>query len=175
SYIGTLLGSSSILGVILSAIMIVCTFALFSARFGLNLVPSDPIGAVAISALAGIFMMTFAMLLVLIVVNYIGLQSINLVTFVPLILAFGLGFSQLSTPLPTALLYASPYNAIQSLLFLAYSGSAPPVQLDNPAGATLSWPYLLISLVIWIAVILLVDSSLLRRLKPRQVEEGREI
>lgn len=175
SYIGTLLGSSSVLGILLSAIMLASTYGFYTARFGLNLVPSDPLGAIAVSALAGVFMMTFAMLLVLIVVNYVGLRSINLVTFVPLILAFGLGFTSLTNPLPSSFLYASPYNAIQALLYSAYSGSVAPVQLDNPASAALYWPYLLISLVAWIVLLLVVDSILLRRLKPRQLEEGRQI
>ena len=100
SYVGTLVGSSSVLGILLSAIILAATFVMFSAKFGFNLTPSDPVGAVLVSALAGVFMMTLAMLLVLIVVNYVGLQSINLVSFVPLLLAFGLGFTQLFSSLP---------------------------------------------------------------------------
>jgi hypothetical protein len=89
SYIGTLIGSSSILGVMLSAIMLLATYWMFSYRFGIGLVPHNPLGAVAISALGGVFMMSFAMLLVLIVVNFIGLRSMSLVEFVPLLFAFG--------------------------------------------------------------------------------------
>jgi hypothetical protein len=175
SYVGTLVGSSSILGILLSAIMLVTTYGLFSAKFGFNLAPSDPITAVLVSALAGVFMMTFAMLLVLIVVNYVGLQSINLVTFIPLILAFGLGFTQLTTALPSTLLYVSPYNAIESLLYQAYSGNPATVQLVNPASATLQWPYLSASLLLWITAFFLADSFMLKRIKPRQAEEGRQI
>jgi hypothetical protein len=175
SYAGTLVGSSSVLGAILSVIMLVSTYGLFSTRFGLRLTPSNPIEAILISALAGIFMMTLAMFLVLIAVNYVGLQNINLVTFVPLILAYGFGFSQLTTPLPPALLYASPYNAIQSLLFQAYSGLAPPAQLDNASSSLLQWQYLFASLIIWIIMLFLIDSYLLRKIRPRQVEEGRQI
>ncbi len=175
SYAGTLVGSSSVLGAILSVIMLVSTYGLFSTRFSLRLTPSNPIEAILISALAGIFMMTLAMFLVLIAVNYVGLQNINLVTFVPLILAYGFGFSQLTTPLPPALLYASPYNAIQSLLFQAYSGLAPPAQLDNASSSLLQWQYLFASLIIWIIMLFLIDSYLLRKIRPRQVEEGRQI
>lgn len=175
SYTGSLLGSSSVLGIILSTIMLVSTYAFYSAKFGINLSPSDPLGAVGISALAGVFMMAFAMLLVLIVVNYVGLRSINLVSFVPLILAFGLGFTGLLSQLPAAFLYASPYNAIQMLLFNAYSGSAATLQLDNPSSPALYWPYLMASLMIWTIFLLAVDSFLLRRLKPRQLEEGMQI
>lgn len=175
SYVGTLVGSSSVLGIILSAIMLVSTYAMFSAKFGFNLIPKDPIGAVLISALAGVFMMTLSMLLVVIAVNYVGLQSINLVSFVPLLLAFGLGFTQLFTALPVTLTYLSPYNAIDSLLYQAYGGNPATIQLINPSSAALHWPYLLVSLVGWIVVLLLADSFLLQRLRPRQVEEGRQI
>lgn len=175
SYVGTLVGSSSVLGILLSAIMLVCTYALFSERFGFNLIPADPVGVVLVSALAGIFMMTLSMLLVSIAVNYVGLQNISLVSFIPLLLAFGLGFTQLFTALPVALTYASPYNAIDSLLYQAYGGNPATVQLVNPSSTPLYWPYLLASLIGWIIVLLLADSFFLQRLKPRQVEEGRQI
>jgi hypothetical protein len=119
--------------------------------------------------------MSFAMLLVLIVVNYIGLRSINFVTFIPLFLAFGLGFSQLLSSMPLGVIYASPYNAIQSLLDQAYSGTPAPAEFTNPTGTTLDWTYLVISLLVWIALLLSADSFLLRRLRPRQVEEARQI
>ena len=175
SYVGTLLGSSSVLGIFLSVIMLVCTFGIFSAKFGFNLLPVNAVAAVGVSALAGIFMMTFSMFLVLLVVNYMGLQNIDLVTFVPLILAFGLGLSTISTSLPIGVLYASPYNAIQSLLYMSYGGLAPHAQLTDPTSSVLQWQYMLVSLVAWIVLLLGVDSFLLRRLKPRQVEEGRQI
>jgi hypothetical protein len=119
--------------------------------------------------------MTLSTLLVTIAVNYVGLQSMSLVSFVPLLLAFGLGFTQLFTSLPVALTYLSPYNAIDSMLYQAYSGNPATVQLVNPSSTALQWPYLLVSLVGWIAALLLADSFLLQRLRPRQVEEGREI
>jgi hypothetical protein len=175
SYEGTLIGSSSILGILLSGIMLVATYAMFSAKFGLNLLPSDPFAAIAISALAGVFMMTFAMLLVLIVVNYAGLQSISLVTFVPLLLAFGLGYTQLLTKLPTIVLYVSPYNAISSLLYQAYAGTPAISELSNPSSPILQWPYLLLSLVAWIFGFVLLNGFMLRGIRPRQVEEGRQI
>jgi hypothetical protein len=175
AYVGTLVGSSSALGVILSALMILSTYGIFSADFGFNLAPVNPLGAFAVSALAGVFMMTFSMLLVLIVVNYFGLQNVNLVTFVPLILAFGFGLATINSALPAWLIYASPYNAIQSLLYSGYGGLAPHVQLTDPTSQALQWPYLVVSLVAWIILFLGIDGVLLRRLKPRQVEEGRQI
>jgi hypothetical protein len=175
SYLRTLVGSSSILGVFLGLVMLACTFGIDSVKFGFDLAPIDPVGALLTSAVAGVFMMTFAVLLVTVVVNYVGLRSVALVSFVPLILALGLGLGALSTGLPAALIYASPYNAIQSLLFMTYSGVAPRTALTNTSAATLQWPYLAVSLVAWIAALFILDALLLRRIKPRQVEEGRQI
>ncbi len=175
SYVGTLVGSSSVLGIFLSVIMLVCTFGIFSAKFAFNLSPVNALGAIGVSALAGIFMMTFAMFLVLLVVNFMGLQNVSLVTFVPLILAFGLGLSTINTPLPTGVLYSSPYNAIQSLLYMAYGGLSAHAQLTDPTSAVLNWQYMLVSLIAWIVFLLVLDGFLLGRLKPRQVEEGRQI
>ncbi|HZW54925.1 MAG TPA: hypothetical protein VFF30_01405 [Nitrososphaerales archaeon] len=176
SYIATLIGSSSALGIILSAIMIACTYIIiFSLKFGFNLAPANQLGAFGVSALAGVFMMTFALFLVLLVVNYAGLQNISLVTFILLILAFGLGLATVNSPLPTGLLYGSPYNAIQTLLYTTYSGLAAHAQLSDPTSAILQWQYMVASLIAWIVLLLGVDGLLLRRLKPRQAEEGRQI
>lgn len=175
SYLRTLVGSSSILGVFLSLVMVVSTYGIFSAKFGFDLAPADTVAAVLVSAIAGVFMMVFAVLLVLVVVNYVGLRSVGLLTFVPLILAFGFGLAALSSGLPTTVLYASPYNAIQSLLFTAYSGEAPHAALGNTLTTALQWQYLLASLGGWVVLLFILDSLLLRRIRPRQIEEGRQI
>jgi hypothetical protein len=121
------------------------------------------------------FMISFAMMLVLVAVNYLGLKSVNLIMFVPLILALWLGDTQMYSNLPVAAVYASPYNSIQSLLYLAYNGKTLYAQLYNTAAPALQWPLLVASVFIWIAILLLVEVFLLRRLKPKQIEGGRQI
>ena len=175
AYLGTLIGSSSVLGLMLSVIMLVSTYCLYSFRFGLDVPPADPLGAIAVSALGGVFVMGLGVLLMLIVVNYIGLRSTSLVNFVPLLLAYGLGSSQIYGNVPTSVLYLSPYNAIQSLLFQAYSGTPAPVDFNRPSLVVLDWQYLLATLVIWIVALLIADALLLQRIRPRQIEEGRQV
>ena len=175
SFVGTLIGSSTILGVILSIVVIAATCGLFSYHFNQNLTPSNLFGALGVAALAGIFMMTFAMLIVLVVVNYIGLRSVNLMTFIPLMLAFWLGDTQMYSNLPVAAIYASPYNVIQSLLYLSYKGTNVYAQLYNSATPVLQWPILVTSIVAWISLFVLIDVFLLGRLKSRQAEEARQI
>jgi hypothetical protein len=175
SYISTLVGSSSVLGIVLSVIMLASTVFLYSSRFGYLLTPSNPIAALAVSALGGVFVMVLSMFLALIVVNYLGLRSSSFINFVPLMLAFGLGFTQYSVTLPIAIVYLSPYSAIQSLLYQAFSGQPANVRLSSMTGTTLDWPILLISLLVWIVAFTLLDVSLLKRLKPRQLEEARQV
>ena len=175
TFVGTLVGTSALLSVMLGGIVCAATYGVFSVHFNTFLPANNEIGVFGISALSGMFMMSFAMMLVLVAVNYLGLKSGNLIMFIPLILAFWLGDTQMYSSLPVAAIYASPYNSIQSLLYLAYNGKTVYAQLYNSATPALQWPLLVVSVIAWIAVLLFVDIYLLRRLKPRQTEEGRQI
>lgn len=175
SYISNLIASSSVLGIFLSLIMIVATFVIFSSRFGFSLLPSEPLMAIGISAIAGIFEFSFGAFLVLVIVNYLGLQSQGPLNFFPVMLSILLGLSQAFAALPKLLIYTSPFNEIESLLYQAYSGQAPHLLLSDSTTAVLSWEPLLLGLIAWIALLVSVDAILLKRLKPRQVEEGRQI
>ena len=155
--------------------MLVITFGLFSERFGMRLPPSNVGGAIGVSALAGVFEFAFGAAIVLLVVNYLGMQSQGFTNFLPVMLTIFLGLSQAFATLPKLLIYLSPFNEIESLLYLGYSGNAPHVLLSDPSTAILSWQLLLLGLVSWIAILVSVDGFLLKRLKPRQVEEGRQI
>jgi len=130
---------------------------------------------IAVAAFSSVFMCAFATLLVLVLINYLGLKNQSFVSFIPLILGFGFGFSQLFTSLPKALLYASPYSAIVGLLYSGYSGFPVLIILTNPSSATLDSYYLALSLVTWTFALLLIDAYLLGRIKPRSVEEMRQL
>ncbi|MEM3803379.1 MAG: hypothetical protein QXX17_03115, partial [Conexivisphaerales archaeon] len=155
--------------------MLLAAYSLFSYRFGINLQPAQPLAALALSALAGAFMMVLAMLLVLIVVNYAGVKNINFISFVPLILSYIFGFGQLYANLPVAAEYLSPFTAISSLLFTSYSNLEMPVHPLDPSAGYLDWRLLLLSLLAWIFIIAIADTQLLRRIKPRAIEEARQV
>ncbi len=175
SYATLMLESSAIMGIVFGAIQLVATYAIISARFGQYIPPSDPVAGLLLSVLAGAFMLMFGMMLALVAVNYTGLQSQGFLNFVPIMLTIVLGLSQAFVPLPAALLYISPFNAIESLLYSAYSGSVPHVQLTDPTSAVLQWPYLLVSLIVWVTILLLSNGVLLRKLRPRNIEEARPL
>ena len=173
SYFLSLLAASSVMALVMSAIMLAATYGSFSYRFHTSLQPSQPLAALASSALAGAFMMVLAVALVLVVVNYAGLRNINFVSFVPMVLAYVFGFGQLFVNLPAVAEYLSPFTAITSLLFTSYSGLAMPVHPLDPSSGALDWRLSLLSLAAWTAAIAAADVQLLGRIRPRAVEEGR--
>lgn len=175
SYLINVVASSLIMGVVLSIIMLLSTYAIFSYKLGGAVAPVNPTATVPVAALAGVFMYALATLLVLILINSLGLKNQSFVSFIPLMLGYVFGFMQLFVSLPSLVIYASPFSAIQDLLYHAYSGQPIPKVLSNPTSTALSPAYLAISLAAWTLVLLLVDSALLRRIKPRSVEEARQI
>jgi hypothetical protein len=62
---------------------------------------------------------------------------------------------------------------VGSLLYTAYSGQVAHSQLTDPTTVPLPWEHLLVTLLVWVVVLLLVDSIPPRRLKPRNIEEPR--
>jgi hypothetical protein len=175
SYMLALVACSAVLGVLMVILTLVLTSGMFSANFGYGLLPNDPLGAVALAAVSGVFMMTLAMLLVLFAVNYLGLRSVILIMFLPLIIVVGLENLQASGALPAAVVYASPFNAILSLLYQAFSSSPVYAGLYDTATEPLQWELLLISVLLWTALLLGIDLFLLRRLRPRSAEEERQL
>ncbi|MEM3799334.1 MAG: hypothetical protein QXH56_04490 [Thermoprotei archaeon] len=175
SYIANVVCSSMTMGVVLSVIMLAATYVIFSQRFGAMVAPSNPALAVGLASLSGIFMFALSTFLVLTLVNTIGLKNQNFVSFIPFILSYGFGFTQLYTPLPKALIYASPFTSIQDLLYHAYSGYPVTAALTNPSTPTIQTQYLALSLVAWIILLIMVDAFMVRRIKPRSIEEGRQV
>jgi len=173
-YLGSLVGGSAMLGGVLSFVLLGATTGMFEARFRVPLWPADPVGLVAVSLLAGVFFMTLSVTLVLIVINYLGLRSSSFVGFVPLLLTFTLGEAQLYVALPRWLIYASPFNDLASLLYQGFSGEPATLVLGS-SSAVLDWVWLLTAIALWIGTLTASSLLLLRRVRARQLEEGRQI
>jgi len=173
SYLLNYVASSSIVGMILSAFIIIATYASFSYKFNMNIYPSNLPFMIITILISSIFMYAFSTMLVLILINYLGLKNQQFISFIPLLLGFGFGFGQLYISLPTALLYASPFTVISSLLYHGYSGYDVPVSFIYGNG-TLDINILILSLAAWTISLLLIDLLLLNRIKPRYVEEMRQ-
>ncbi|HLI45674.1 MAG TPA: hypothetical protein VKU94_00595 [Geobacterales bacterium] len=176
SYLLNFVLSSIIVGLTMSSAIMISTYGLFSYQFNMNLAPANLLFIAGTLVLSSIFMFAFSTLLVLLLINYLGLRNQSFISFIPLLLGFGFGFGQLYLSLPTLLLYASPFTAAIGLLYHGYSGLSVPVTLaiglDN---GSLDVNYLIISLASWAAILLLIDSYFLSRIKPRMIEEMRQI
>lgn len=175
SYLIDLIGSYSILAMFLSIIHMIATFLIFSYRFNDLLYPINPSGAIIVSIFAGIFMMDFGLMLSLVAINYTGLQSVGLLNFLPIMLTVVFGLTQIFTTLPQEIVLFSPFNEIESLLFLGYSNKVPHIQLLDYSTTQLSWQILFLGLIFWILVLTFINSQLLQRLKPRDIEEARPL
>jgi len=175
SFFGSVVGGAAVMGAALSCVMLGCTLVLFGIRFGARLAPTDVPALLAVSVAAGVFYMALATTLMLIVINYLGLKSSSFVAFVPLLFSYAFGLAQVYAQLPAWLLYVSPYNEIESLLYQAFVGQPPRLQIGGTSSEVLAWPYLAVGLVLWTLLLSGSAAWLLGRIKSRQVEEGRQI
>jgi hypothetical protein len=174
-YLASVVAGAFVLGIFINAIMLAATSLIFGLRFNTKFFPANLPGDLFISALSGLFMMAFAVFLVLLVVNYLGLKNINLVSFVPLILSYAFGFAQIGSTLPSWLVYVSPYNAMIALFYMFFSGQQLPESISSAIPGNFNILYLSISLFLWIVFLLFFDAILLKRIKPRELEEARQI
>jgi len=175
SYVLSLMASSAAVGFLFSFVMAALVSGLFSAHFGTAIWPSNLVGLVGVSLLSGAFMMGLGTVLVIVVVNYLTLRSLSFIEFVPLVLSYIFGFAQLYVALPPLVLYLSPWNDMESLLYQAYRGSPATVTLATSSSTALYWPYSVLGLVAWVVLLVLIASVLLGRIRSVSVQEGRQI
>jgi hypothetical protein len=175
SYALSLMASAAVVGLLFSFVMAGLVSGLFSAHFGTDIWPANLAGLVGVSILSGAFMMGLGAALVLVVVNYIGLRSMNFIEFVPLVLSYIFGFAQLYVALPSIVLYLSPWNDMESLLYQAYRGMPATVTLTASGSPALDWPLCVAALAGWVVVLVGVSSLLLGRIRSVSVQEGRQI
>ncbi len=173
-YLGSIIGGSAVLGLVLNIVLLGATAGMFGVRFSTAIPPADPLGLLAVSLLGGVFFMALAATLTLTAINWLGLRSTNYVGYIPLLLAFILGNAQLYVALPRWFVYGSPFNDLTSLLFQGYSGTTATVELGSSSVA-LAWIPLLIGFLIWTGVLIATTLVLLRRIRARHLEEGRQI
>jgi hypothetical protein len=174
-YFVSVLAASAALGFFLGFLILAGTVGVFGARFHASVLPANVPGLTGVALLAGAFYMALASVLMLLVINYVGLRSTSLVGFVPLMLSYAFGLAQVFLVLPAWLLYGSPYNDITSLLYQGFSGSAVPVGAAGGAPTALAWPILAGALVAWSVGLSGAATVLLRRIRARQLEEGRQV
>lgn len=175
SYIGNALMSTSIMGAILGALMLIFTYLLFSNQAGYPLVPALPAYAIVVSVGAGAFMFLLAAVLITLVNNYMGLKNVTFVALIPLLLTYVFGFSQLGLKMPAYIVYGSPFTEISDLLFQAYYGHPSTLVLSDPTSPLLNYHYQIAGLAAWIVILFFAATALIKKIKPKPIEEARQV
>lgn len=175
-YVADFLSSFLVIAVVFGAILLASTYIIFTLKFNHSFPPQNIPAALAASAFTGVFLASFDLVLAILVMNYLGMKSMQFVAFIPMILTYALVFPALFlNNLPSIIYYASPFNAFFALLFSSYSGIwvvGAPIQ----AGIPIMNEYLcILSIAVWITVFVVSAMFLVRRIKPRALEEGRPI
>ena len=176
-YISSFAISTSIIGGMLSGFMLLFTFLLFSYRSGFLLTPTFPYMSIIIGFASGAFMFLLASIIIVIVNNYLGLRNVSFASFIPMILTYLFGFTQINTSLPPFIVYGSPFTDISDLLIWSYYGREIPVNLSGSLqnGGQINLVVQVIMLVLWIIILSILSFMLIRKIKPKSIEEGRQV
>ncbi len=175
SYISEMMISASLVTALIGGVVILLSAGMFSAKAGYFLLPTYPEISLVVLLTAGIFIFLLSCVLVLFANNSLGLKSISFIALLPQLLSYLFGFSELGVPLPSYIIYASPFSEIPRLLFQTYYGEASPLGISSMSGPTLN-PYLLSAgLLFWIVVLFMLAIYLIRRVRSGSIEEARQI
>ncbi len=174
-YTSALIVAAAAMAVLLSLVMVAVVSGLFSTHFGSTMLPANLPAMIGVAVLSGAFMMGLATTLVLVVINFLGLRHMNFIEFFPLILSYIFGFTQLFLSVPAWVLYLSPWNDMESLLYQAFSGTPARVVLGTTTSPVLSWPISVGALALWVAVLVGLATVLLGRIRSVSIQEGRQI
>ncbi len=173
SYLYNISLSSILVSLALSSLLMLIAMALFSEKFDFFIYASNFATTYLALLLGAGFMIFFAIFLVLISINYIGTKSINYIHLVPLMLTYGFGIIVLTTHLPNVyFFYTVPFTAFLGLFYSYFSGAT---NIHLYGGPILNNDLMLICIVTWMAVMIVLDFALLRKLKVSSLEEVVEI
>ncbi len=163
--------------VFLVAIGLIFTSSMFYLASKVDVFPTylSFLKTFGIAVLIGIFFMLIAVMLVLLVISYANVKIIQFLSFIPMILVFSLSYLMIYSSPPKLLMYFSPWNFGPSLIQAAFMNSQPINTFVSSHPESLSWPYLVISLVIWELILFAIDIYIFRRIKPQDTEAMRQI
>ncbi len=172
-YAGLLVGFI-IVCIIVAAILFTITYLLYSWRLGANLLPANPPGLIAATIATGIMLYTFAATIMYAMIALRKTGMMYFAAYLPMILALGLGITQVYVNLGWVIV-ASPFNAAETLLYCYYSGVEPRLAsfIHYESGQVISPILLWCSLLAWTAGLSLLAILFLRLQKGVGVEELR--
>ncbi len=165
---------SSVLALlVISVVMFASVVIVFTVRFGMFPLPLYPLGLVFALVLWSLFLYALAFFLNASLVVLRAGRSATFISFIPLLLGF-LPYFALWVDFGNAV-YVSPFNCLTSLCYYFFSGKAAPTGgfLMPGARTLVDQNIVLLSLVLWLAVLIIADVLLLRKMRGIGVEEIR--
>jgi len=167
------LSSSLVVLLMISGIMFSSVLAVFFSKFGMLILPMDIAGMIFSIFLGTLFIYALSLFLNLLIVNLKASRSASFISFLPLILAFT-SYSALWIDFKSAV-YISPFNCITSICYYYFSGESPPTgNFFMPGDKTLvNVGLTLSSLLAWLALLIVLDILLLKKMRGVGVEDIR--
>jgi len=170
---GSLLLGFTAICVVVSSVLLAATYLLYSWVAGESLAPANVAGATATTIATGVMLYAFAATAVYSAIALRRARAVYFVAYLPLILALGLGITQVYVDLGRFIVI-SPFNAAETLLFSYYSGLQPRLSsLVSFSGPEVPLWLLWLSLTAWITGLSILAVVLLRLQRGVGVEEMR--
>ena len=167
------LSSSLIALLTISAVMFSSVLVVFFVRFGFFVLPMNVVGLSFSIVLSTLFMYALSLFLNLLIVVTRAPKSASFISFLPLILAFT-AYSSLWIDIKNAA-YLSPFNCIVSICYYYFSGQVPPTGNFFMQGekTLVNMGLTVASLVAWLALLIILDVVLLKKMRGIGVEDIR--
>ena len=123
----------------------------------------------------GLFFMSISVMLVLLVISFSRIKFVQFLSFIPMVLVFGLSYQLLFGSASKILMYLSPWDSAPSLIQAAFLSSSPlnSFVLSNPQ--RLSWQLLIAGLMLWELTIFVIDIYLFKHIKAQDIEAMRQV
>ncbi len=146
---------------------------LFKIKYGIIIFPSNFPLSILLFFVSGLIFYSFSIILVILINNYVGLKNISFVSFIPMILGMVLGYSALYVKIPDSLLYTNFYTPTLYLYVYSYVLKTPWIVLSNPFSGNVNLDLCIISLIGWLAMLIIISIYLLTKIRASNIEEVR--
>ncbi len=176
----SLLGGFTVISIMISVIILVILYPVYSWRLESDVPPHNLLGVVAISIVTGVMLYVLSATGIYASLAIRKAKAAYYVSYLPLLLALGLGVASVTTNFGWGVVI-SPFNAAETLLFSYYSGIKPRLAsligmaMSSPSSHPISPLLLWLSLIVWIAGLSIAAVLLLRIQKGIGAEELRLI
>jgi hypothetical protein len=171
--IENLLSSLAVL-LVISGIMFMSVFFVFSSKFGLFPLPVNPAGLAIGTFIGTLFIYALSLFLNFIIIVLKAPKSASfLISFLSLILGYT-AYMALWVDFGVAS-YILPFNCIVSVCYYFFTGQSPPTgnYFTQHTGTLVDANLALASLMIWVIMLIILDVVLLKKMRGIGLEEMR--